>query len=482
MDLRKKISRRKFIEQANCAAIGSVSLFSSLLSLRLTAGAMSASSFNDYKAIVCLFLNGGNDSFNMLMPRNQTAHDQYRIARGDIYNAQNNPTGLAYDLQTLESMGITTEGQNYPEFGVHPQLPYLRNLYNQGDLAFVSNVGSLIRPTTLSDYENSLSIPQGLFSHSDHQIHWQTLVPQVKGTSPRGWGGRVAEMMESLDSNLINNISMNISLAGSNVMQTGNSSVPYITSDAGAVELYNYGVGNDPIITSAVNDIMSHHYQNIYKSTLSNKKQNSIEAAKIFKEAMAPYMIESLQSELGDSYTKTSAQLSMIPKIIQASQSDSSSSLDMNRQIFFVERGGWDHHQEGINAQSSLFSEINSAIELFWEEIKSYGLENDVLLFTASDFGRTLSSNGNGTDHAWGGNHFIISGSANGGKIYGQYPSLEIGSGNDIGRGRLLPTTSIDQYMAEIVNWFGVPASELSTVIPNIDNFNTSPPLGIFNS
>tara|TARA_B100001093_G_scaffold464451_1_gene481364 strand:- start:1150 stop:2589 length:1440 start_codon:yes stop_codon:yes gene_type:complete len=476
----KKISRRKFIEQANCAAIGSISLFSSLLSLRLTAGAMSKNSFNDYKAIVCLFLNGGNDSYNMLMPRNHSAYDEYRVTRGDIYNAQSNPTGLAFDLNTLEDMAISTEGQSYSEFGVHPNLPYLRNLYNQGDLAFVSNVGSLIRPTTLNDYDNDLSIPKGLFSHSDHQIHWQTLVPQVKGSSPKGWGGRVSEMMESLDSNLINDISMNISLSGSNILQTGNSSVPYITSDAGAIELFNYGAGYDPVITSAVNDIMSHHYQNIYKSTLSNNKQGSIEAANIFKEAIAPYMGQSLEEELGTSYTNTSAKLSMIPRIIRASQPGAASSLNMNRQIFFVERGGWDHHQEGINAQSDLFSEINNAIELFWEEIRFHGLENNVLLYTASDFGRTLSSNGNGTDHAWGGNHFIISGSAIGGKVYGQYPSLAIGSENDIGRGRLLPTTSIDEYMAEIINWFGVPASELSTVIPNINNFSSSQPLGIF--
>ena len=179
----KKISRREFIVQANCAAVGTTSLLSSLLSLKLTAGAVSASNFGDYKALVCLFLNGGNDSFNMLVPRESTAYEEYRSVRGGTYQETSGRGWLIKE----DLLPITSEGQNYQEFGIHPDLPYLKTLYDQGDLAFVSNVGSLIEPLSLSDYNNnSKSLPEGLFSHPDHQIHWQTLVPQVRDPVQKG--------------------------------------------------------------------------------------------------------------------------------------------------------------------------------------------------------------------------------------------------------------------------------------------------------
>ena len=164
--------------------------------------------------------------------------------------------------------------------------------------------------------------------------------------------------------------------------------------------------------------------------------------------------------------------------------------LSMNRQIFFVERGGWDHHNELLGPQSNLFIELNEAIEIFWTAIQAMGLQNNVVLYTASDFGRTLTSNGSGSDHAWGGNHFIISGNGNinGGEIYGKYPDLALNnSSTDLGRGRILPTTSVDSYMAELAYWYGVPNSEISTVIPKINNFSSSfyspnSSLGILNS
>lgn len=487
MNLDKKISRRKFIAQANCAAVGTASLLSSLLSLRLTAGAVSASSFSDYKAIVCLFFNGGNDSFNMLVPREDNAYNEYKQVRGGNYLSE----GVMYDPYNLDNIGngsgglahrkddllpINSTGQPYSEFGIHPDLPYLKTLYDNGDLAFVSNVGSLIEPTTLNDYNNaSVSLPEGLFSHADHQIHWQTLVPQVRGTAPKGWGGRMAEIMAH--ANQQDNISMNISLSGTNVLQTGNSTVPYITDPSGIVELNNYNL--DPTLALSVNDMLSNHYHNIYAKTLAKSNKKSIDTSIFFKEAL-----ESLNQPYNPSdvsnLSHTASRFSMLSKIIEARIA-----LGMNRQIFFIDRGGWDHHNEVVIPQSQLFREINEAIELFWGNIVGLGLENNVVLYTASDFGRTLSSNGSGSDHAWGGNHFIISGNANGGKIYGQYPNLSIGGPDDVGRGRLLPTTPVDAYMAEIAGWFGVPQSELSTVIPNINNFslnNLLSPLGILNN
>ncbi len=478
MDLKKKISRRQFIGQANCAAVGTASLLSSLLSLRLTAGAASASNFTDYKALVCLFLNGGNDSFNMLVPRQQSAYNEYEQVRGGVGG-----TGLAIprsDLhQITSSLQNTSAGAGYSNFGIHPDLPYLKTLYDQGDLAFVSNVGSLIEPTSLVQYnDGSKPKPEGLFSHPDHQIHWQTLVPQVRGSAPKGWGGRMAEVMSH--ANQQSNIAMNISLSGANVLQSGTSTVPYITDPGGVVELSNYG--QDPTLALAVDDILGQHYQSIYSKTLAHANRNSIDASVAFKSAL-----DSLSTPFDPSVisgeTQTYKRLSMVSKIMEAR-----TALSMNRQIFFVERGGWDHHNELLTPQSNLFIELNEAIEIFWTAIQSMGLQNNVVLYTASDFGRTLTSNGSGSDHAWGGNHFIISGSANGGEIYGEYPDLALNnSSTDLGRGRILPTTSVDSYMAELAYWYGVPNSEISTVIPNINNFSSSfvspnSPLGILNS
>ena len=478
MDLKKKISRRQFIGQANCAAVGTASLLSSLLSLRLTAGAASASNFTDYKALVCLFLNGGNDSFNMLVPRQQNAYNEYEQVRGGVGG-----TGLAIprsDLhQITSSLQNTSAGAGYSDFGIHPDLPYLKTLYDQGDLAFVSNVGSLIEPTSLVQYnDGSKPKPEGLFSHPDHQIHWQTLVPQVRGSAPKGWGGRMAEVMSH--ANQQSNIAMNISLSGANVLQSGTTTVPYITDPGGVVELKNYG--QDPTLQLAVDDILGQHYQSIYSKTLAHANRNSIDASVAFKSAL-----DSLSTPFDPSVisgeTQTYKRLSMVSKIIEAR-----TALSMNRQIFFVERGGWDHHNELLGPQSNLFIELNEAIEIFWTAIQSMGLQNNVVLYTASDFGRTLTSNGSGSDHAWGGNHFIISGSANGGEIYGKYPDLALNnSSTDLGRGRILPTTSVDSYMAELAYWYGVPNSEISTVIPNINNFSSSfvspnSPLGILNS
>ena len=303
-------------------------------------------------------------------------------------------------------------------------------------------------------------------------------MPQVRGSAPKGWGGRMAEVMSH--ANQQSNIAMNISLSGANVLQSGNTTMPYIADPGGVVELKNYG--QDPTMQLAVDDILGHHYQSIYSKTLAQANRNSIDASIFFKSALDGLSTPFDPSAIADN-TETYQRLSMVSKIMEAR-----TALSMNRQIFFVERGGWDHHNELLDPQSGLFIELNEAIEIFWTAIQSMGLQNNVVLYTASDFGRTLTSNGSGSDHAWGGNHFIISGSGNinGGEIYGKYPDLALNnSSTDLGRGRILPTTSVDAYMAELANWYGVPQSEMSTVIPNINNFsfsNPNSPLGILNS
>lgn len=456
MNISGSSSRRGFLKQASCAAVGSALLFSTLFSLRMTASAASAETFSDYKALVCLFLAGGNDSYNMLIPRQIDAYNEYAAVR----------TTLALPSGSL--LPITSTGQPYSEFGLHPNLPFLQTLYNQSNAAFVANVGTLIEPTTLAQYQGgSVSTPLGLFSHSDQQAHWQTMVPQVRGGGPKGWAGRMADCLTQ--GQLSGQIAMNISLDGNNILQTGVDSVPYITEPSGVTLLDEYA---NPASQAAVDSVLSQHYKNQYQQTLATTGRSSIDTAQIVSQALGAVSVT-------ETFPETSAgkQLRAVAHLLGAR-----TQLNMNRQIFFVQRGGWDHHTEVLNSQEELFTELNAALESFWNELGNLGLQDDVVLFTVSDFGRTLTSNGVGSDHAWGGNHFMIGGPVNGGQIYGDFPELAQGSALDIGRGRLLPTTSTDVYGVELASWFGVPATELATVFPNAGNFfnplSTPYPLG----
>ncbi len=455
----RKISRRHFLYQANCAAVGTASLFSSLLTLRLTAGTVSATPLTGYKAMICLFLSGGNDSFNMLVPRNSDAYGEYAKIRDSLA------------LANSALLPIQSDQQAYGEFGIHPNLPILQTLYRQGNAAFVSNVGTLVEPTTLQQYENkSTKLPLGLFSHSDEQLHWQTLVPQVRGSGPKGWTGRMADVMAQ--ANINGTIGMNVSLSGTNVLQAGRTTVPYVTGTNGSVQLTEYV--DDPTSALAVDSFLSQNYRNLYQKTLSAANRSSIDTAIAFESATNAVTLTETFPQ-----TQTGGRLKAIARILAARHT-----LGMNRQVFFLRRGGWDHHNEVQEQQAGLFAELNDAISAFWKELGHLGLQDDVVLFTASDFGRTLTSNGRGSDHAWGGNHFVIGGNLNGGRIYGQYPILAAGGPQDVGRGRLLPTTSVDAYGAELATWFGAPRQELSTIFPNADNFgllNNPSPLGMFN-
>ena len=459
-------TRRQFFKQANCAAVGTASIASTLFTLKMMEGAAYGAPPVGYKARVWLFLAGGNDSFNMRAPKDATAYAEYSTVRGGVGGG-----GLALDNNT-QLLPITAStgvgGQSYSDFGIHHHLPYLQTLYNSGKLAFVSNVGTLVEPTTKSQYDAGTTLtPVGLFSHADEQIHWQTLVPQIRGAGPKGWAGRAADVMT--EANLSGKVGMNISLSGNNVFQVGPTSIPYITDPKGAVLLKDYGGS----YSNAVDSILAQQYGSLYQKTLVDANRSAIDTAVEFDAAVSPfdYSADFPSTQTGD-------RLRTVAEILSAR-----TTLGMDRQIFFVQRGGWDHHNEVLLSQENLFTEINDAIESFWNKLGTLGLQNDVVLFTASDFGRTLTSNGAGSDHAWGGNGFMIGGNVNGGDIYGHYPELATGNSLDIGRGRLLPTTSVDEYCAELASWFGVQSSELGTIFPNADNFfdsaTTPYPLGI---
>jgi uncharacterized protein (DUF1501 family) len=481
------ISRRKFIGQASCAGISSIPLLNTLLNLRLASSIANAAppAPGEYRAIVCLFLSGGNDSFNMLAPysgpssTHADSFAEYQASRGNLALPQEDFHPIQPD---------NTPGRS---FGVHPSMPNLAARFTAGDAAFVANVGTLIEPVANRAQVAAASklLPLGLYSHSDQIEQWQTSVPQSR--SGIGWAGKMMDLIKDINPGQA--VSMNISMDGSNVFQSGVSGAEYAVNpgnqnepNGGAVPLVGYSSSYNPnngfqnAASSAVDSMLARQYNNLLQNTWQVKRRTAQEAFALYSTATAG----SLPGNISFPNTALGRQLQQVAKAIMGRNG-----LGAIRQTFFVNRGGWDHHSDTLPLQEAMLQEVDEAIGAFWSQLVALGIENQVTLFSASDFGRTLTSNDRGSDHAWGGNHFVMGGSVVGKNIYGQYPSLAVNpeSGSelnplDTGRGRLIPTTSCDQYFAELALWLGVPASSLPLVLPNIGNFYSSssstPPLG----
>jgi hypothetical protein len=288
-----------------------------------------------------------------------------------------------------------------------------------------------------------------------------------------GWGGRMADILQAGNCN--QNISMNISLAGSNVFQSGRLTTHYTITENGSIGLREYGEiwPTAQVRTEAIDGLLGLHYQNLFEKTFAQKMRSAIDAHLEFSAAidgLAP-----LQTQFSD--TSLSRRFRMIAMTIAARET-----LGMRRQTFFVETGGWDHHDEVLLNQEAMLPVIAAALGEFYAALEELGVADRVTVFTASDFGRTLTSNGRGSDHAWGGNHMVLGGAVQGGDNYGSFPPLYAGNPLDTDRGRLIPTTSVDELFAEMALWFGVPAPDLELVLPNIGRFysvgGATPPLG----
>lgn len=454
------IGRRRFLGQASCAAVGTASVFSSILNLRLvgSVAAAEAPADDEYRALVCVFLAGGNDSFNMLAPVSGAGHADYLAARGGVALGSSRFLPLA---------GTLPDGR---EMGVQDAMPNLHGLYGAGKAAFVANVGTLIEPTTLAGFQSGQNkLPLGLFSHSDQQMHWQSSLPDTRAPAS-GWAGRIADLLEEL--NDAGPVSMNVSVAGINLFQSGARTTALAVSDSGANELLDWNSASFLPRRQAMESLLDAEYRNVFERTFAGMKRQAVEASAVFKAAIqsAPALASPFTTA-----NPLSRQLQMAAKTIAARES-----LGKRRQTFFVLMGGWDLHANMEN-HGSLLAGVDQAVGEFQAAMAGLGLEDQVTLFTASDFARTLSPNGSGTDHAWGGNQFVTGGAVNGGKIYGNYPDLALGSALDTGRGRLIPTTSVDEYFAELALWMGVSPSNLPLVLPNFTRFRdplAGPPLG----
>ncbi len=458
-----KLSRRRFLGQSSCAALGYTTLLSTLVDLKKVNAASMANSAitagEDYKALVCIMLDGGNDSFNMLIPTESDEYGLYAVTRSNLAIPQND---------ILQLQGV--------QYGVHPSMTGVQSLYNNGDLAFIANIGTLIEPVTKQQlYQGMGKLPLGLFSHSDQARQWQTSIPHER--TAIGWGGKIADLLGSMNTN--QSISMNISLGGSSVFQTGQNTIAYsIDPYDGSVGIEGYdedGLFGD-LRRQSLDGIIDAHYEDIFKRTYVDIIRNSRDAHVQFSTAIDG--IPDIHTAFSDN--DFSAALSMVARTIAARDT-----LNMSRQIFFIRFGGWDHHDEVLNAQSEMLGIVSNGLTEFNTALKELNIHNSVTTFTMSEFGRTLTSNGNGTDHAWGGNVMVMGGAVNGGQIYGQYPTLDLNSDLEVGGGVLIPTLSADEYFSELSMWYGVQNSELPIIFPNLGHFyaigSQNLPIGFMN-
>ena len=446
----KHWTRRDFLRGALASAAGLSTRGSALGFLTATHAAATQAATTDYKALVCIFLAGGNDGFNMLIPSDDARYAVYKTARAN----------LALPPEKLLSLAATSATQKY---SVPSYADGFRNLYSAGQLGFIANVGTLLQPTTKKNYQAGIGLPDQLYSHNDQSD--QALSSQPDALVRSGWGGRIADLMAS--SNGTSRLPLGISLAGNTLFQVGETAVPYNLSPYGAKSLYVASSDPKNARYNAFNSILDMAASDPYllKRQLANATKRSIDLSDTLINALAT-------SSKGSGVwpaTSLSQQLQMVARMISVRQT-----LGMSRQVFYVVQGGYDTHYNQMELHQNLITELSDSIAAFQAAITELGVSDKVTSFTMSDFGRTLTSNGDGTDHAWGNIQLVAGGAVLGGNVYGKFPSQVIDGANDAGYGRLIPTTSIEQYAATLASWFGVDATGLQTIFPHLSPF--SPP------
>lgn len=452
--MKSKLSRRRFIQLGAGAAVAS-----SVLTIGGSRRASAATaSPTGYKALVCLLMNGGNDGHNWVVPVTNSAYSVYATGRNDLALAQ---------ASLLPLTGAAANGVTY---GLHPSCPELQGLFNAGKAAFVCNVGPLVQPTTVTQaQQGSVALPPQLFSHINQSIEWQTGVLPSQGGS--GWGGRIADLFTAQGTPA--KLAYNINVGGTNYWQQGMSTNSYALGLNGAPQMsattngyYRNGLraqSTQALIDLGATDpnLLVGGYAGIYQSAQS--KVTLVDGAFGAVGDLTTVFPPAAANDWG-----LSQQLHEVARVIKAQ-----SQIGDARQLFFVQLGGFDTHSGQLATQSSLLGYVSKYVNAFWTAMGELGMQNNVTLFTMSDFGRTLTSNGSGADHGWGSHHLVVGGSVVGGKFYGTMPNLTVGGPDDFGQGRLVPSTSTDQYAATLASWFGVADADLNSIFATLPNFTT---------
>ncbi len=486
-------TRRGFLRQAGCAALSSIAISSVIRDFRLINSALAQAPGNDplpgYKALVCIHLSGGNDCNNFIVPRG-SAYPNYAATRQNLAI----PELLLHPINPLNGDGN--------DYGFHPNCPELASLFNSGKLATLFNVGPLLFPTDRNQYKNKLvALPPQLFSHSDQVTHWQTSLPDQP---PRtGWGGRIADLLHPYQNELIQDttarakISLCTSIAGANTFEVGSTVQQYHVSTSGAVTLSGVTAGSTRETT--IRNIAQASQQNLQMDAFGDILDSAISTGSVLNAAIAPTAATTWSTSFPN--TSLGNQLKMVARMIAGRDT-----LKIKRQIFFVSVGGYDTHTSQLGnaanpgnalfgSHADLLNELSESIGAFQAAIEqlalvpgSESLTDRVVGFTASDFGRTLPTNGQGSDHGWGGHHIIFGGTGNpstgavrGQRTYGTFPVLQVNGPDDTSTGRWIPRTSVDEYSATLAKWFGVNSTYMPVVFPNLNRF-ALPDLGFMNA
>jgi uncharacterized protein (DUF1501 family) len=439
------LSRRGFI-QVGAATVGSLALrpFGMLPAL--------AQSGPDYRALVCIFLFGGNDSNNSVIPMDDASYKAYTSLRGS----------LALSGSDLTPPVTSVSGAPY---AFHAKLAEVASLFSSKELAVVANVGSLVQPLTREQYQSQQApIPSNLFSHSDQQLQWQTALAQ--GHSPTGWAGRAADYIAGQGINS-SKFPVFISMAGNSLEGTGVQTQPVAIAPGKPLQLAGFNNSRaSQARLNALNSLLKTDTGVSLVQAANNTMANSITDAQALEAALAK--ATPLKTQFPT--TSIAAQLEQVAQIIQVQ-----SYLGMRRQIFFCTLGGFDTHANEIATHNNLYPQLSPALAAFYDATQELGMAQNVTTFTESDFSRTFQpTTDDGSDHAWGSHHLVLGGAVRGGQIFGKFPTFELGGPDDADvRGRWIPTTSIDQYGATLCSWFGIPDNALATVFPNFPNFGS---------
>ncbi|MGB8339805.1 MAG: DUF1501 domain-containing protein [Burkholderiales bacterium] len=451
-------SRREFLKRSSALAVaGSAAPFALNLAAISEAAAQTAT---DYKALVCVFLYGGNDYANTLVPYDTASYGAYQTLRPVLAYQHASLDATVLGASTVLPAGATDlVGLQY---ALAPELALIKPIFDAGKMAVLLNVGTLVEPTTKLQYTNkTVKLPPKLFSHNDQQSAWQSSLPEG---ATSGWGGRMGDLFAADNANSTFTC---VNISGNAVFLSGNSAVQYKVTSNGSVPIN--GIKNPLYGSKACSDalkaLVTAQPSLLFESELTRITQRSITANDTLTSALTtvPAIVTSFTAA-----NPLAQQLQMVAKMIAARDT-----LGAKRQIFFVSIGGFDNH-DGLNTvHPGLLANVADAMSAFYNATVELGVANQVTTFTASDFGRTLVGNNDGSDHGWGSHHFVVGGAVKGQAFYGKPPAVANNGPDDVGQGRLLPSIGVNQMGATLATWFGVKANDLPSVLPDITNFTT---------
>ena len=446
-------SRRAFLKRASVLSVaGSATPF--LMNLAAI-GEAAAATASDYKALVCVFLYGGNDYANTLVPYDTTRYNFYVSQRPN----------LSYSQASLAPTVLvpTTALPGGAQYALAPELAKLLPLFTAGDMAVMLNVGTLVQPTTKAQFTaRNVLLPPKLLSHNDQQSYWQASSPEGAAS---GWGGRIGDLLQS--GNGTSTLTC-INVSGNAVFLAGDTAVQYSVTPSGPIALNaRTSLQGSTAAATLLTTLMSNGGSHQFQAALGTTSTRALDLyAQVSTALAAAPVTTTVFPAAADSQSSLGAQLKLVAKLISVG-----SQLGAKRQIFFVSTSRYDTHDGLDTLHPVLLTNLSDALRAFYDTTVELGVANQVTTFTGSDFGRAMTANNDGSDHGWGSMHFTLGGAVKGQQYYGINPTLANNGADDIGQGRLVPTMSVDQYAATLASWFGVPASNLATVVPNINNY-----------